>query len=134
MSLEALRREIGAVNDLLCAASILVWDSRTMMPAGGVEARGYQIATLMEGARERLLSPRTLKALDGAEAAVQIIAGRRRAPGGVRRAGRVDFHTRIPADLIRRKAELRPKGERDLDRGTGTDDFLDLRAAPRRDH
>ncbi len=110
MSLEALRREIGAVNDLLCAASILVWDSRTMMPAGGVEARGYQIATLMEGARERLLSAATRKALDAAEAAAQgqpQDSVERREIAAVRDA--VEFHSRIPADLIRRKAELRPK-------------------------
>src|SRR3712207_8813138 len=71
MSLDLLRREIGVVNDLLCAASILVWDSRTMMPAGGVEARGHQIATLTEAARERLLSPATRRALDAAETEVQ---------------------------------------------------------------
>jgi carboxypeptidase Taq len=109
MSLDALRREIGAVNDLLCAASVLIWDSRTMMPPGGVEARGHQIATLMEAARERLLAPATLRALDGAEAAVQGRAddAERRDVAAVREA--VDFHSRIPADLIRRKAELRPK-------------------------
>jgi hypothetical protein len=110
MSLEALRREIGAVNDLLCAASILVWDSRTVMPPGGVEARGYQIATLMESARERLLGTATRKALDGAEAAVQHApedSAESREVAAVRDA--VAFHSRIPADLIRRKAELRPK-------------------------
>src|SRR3712207_6076274 len=109
MSLDLLRREIGVVNDLLCAASVLIWDSRTMMPPGGVEARGHQIATLMEAARERLLAPATLRALDGAEAAVQGRAddAERREVAAVREA--VDFHSRIPADLIRRKAELRPK-------------------------
>jgi carboxypeptidase Taq len=81
-----------------------------MMPAGGVEARGYQIATLMEGARERLLSAATRKALDAAEAAAQgqpQDSVERREIAAVRDA--VEFHSRIPADLIRRKAELRPK-------------------------
>jgi carboxypeptidase Taq len=81
-----------------------------MMPAGGVEARGYQIATLMEGARERLLSAATRKALDAAEAAAQgqpQDSAERREIAAVRDA--VEFHSRIPADLIRRKAELRPK-------------------------
>jgi carboxypeptidase Taq len=110
MSLEALRRDIGAVNDLLCAASILVWDSRTMMPAGGVEARGHQIATLMGCARQRLLDSATVSALEAAE---RMVEGRpdddaeRREVAAVREA--VDFHRRIPADLIRAKAELRPK-------------------------
>jgi carboxypeptidase Taq len=110
MSMDALRREIGAVNDLLCAASILVWDSRTVMPAGGAETRGHQIATLMEGARERLLSAPTLRALDAAEATVQNKAGDdadHREVAAVRDA--VNFHRRIPARLIRAKAELRPK-------------------------
>ncbi|HEX2555119.1 MAG TPA: carboxypeptidase M32 [Microvirga sp.] len=110
MSLEALRREIGAVNDLLCAASLLVWDSRTVMPSGGVEARGHQIATLMESARERLLAPATLRALDAAETAVQSAPGDDaacREVAAVRDA--VAFHGRIPAQLIRAKAELRPR-------------------------
>jgi carboxypeptidase Taq len=110
MSLEALRREVGAVNDLLCASGILVWDSRTMMPPGGVESRGHQIATLTEAARERLLSSMTRKALDAAEAEVQgrpEDSAERREVAAVREA--IEFHARIPADLIRRKAELRPK-------------------------
>ncbi|HEY8381257.1 MAG TPA: carboxypeptidase M32 [Microvirga sp.] len=109
MSLEALRREIGAVNDVLCAASLLVWDSRTMMPPGAVEARGRQIATLMEAARERLLAPATERALDAAADSVDgepADSAVRREVAAVREA--IGFHRRVPADLIRRKAELRP--------------------------
>jgi carboxypeptidase Taq len=110
MSLDALRREIGAVNDLLCAASVLTWDSRTMMPPGGVETRGRQIATLMDAARERLLASATRRALDGAEAATQHLpadSAERRETAAVREA--IAFHERIPADLIRAKAELRSR-------------------------
>lgn len=110
MSLDALRREIGAVNDLLCAASLLVWDSRTMMPPGAVKARGHQIATLTEEARKRLMHKATLHALDKAEAAVQHLNGdepERREVAAVREA--LEFHRRVPADLIRAKAELRPR-------------------------
>lgn len=109
MSLPDLRREIGAVNDLLCAASLLLWDSRTGMPSGGATARGRQIATLTESARERLLSPATARALDGAEAAVAALPeddAARREVAAVR-AG-IDFHARVPAALVRAKAELRP--------------------------
>ena len=35
MSLTALREHVARVNDVLCATSLLVWDSRTMMPGGG---------------------------------------------------------------------------------------------------
>jgi carboxypeptidase Taq len=124
MNLDALRRETGAVNDLLCAASILVWDSRTVMPPGGVEARGHQIATLMESARERLLAPATSHALDAAEAAVQGLpedAAARREVVAVREA--VAFHGRIPADLIRAKAELRPRANAAWIEARATNDF-----------
>jgi carboxypeptidase Taq len=124
MSLDALRREIGAVNDLLCAASILIWDSRTMMPPGAVEARGHQVATLIEGARERLLAKATLHALNGADAAVQHLdadGAERREVAAVREA--VDFHRRIPADLIRAKAELRPRANATWAEARARNDF-----------
>jgi carboxypeptidase Taq len=124
MSLDALRREIGAVNDLLCAASLLVWDSRTVMPAGGVEARGHQIATLMEATRDRLLAPAASRALEAAETAVQAApedAAERREVAAVREA--ILFHGRIPADLIRRKAELRPRANAAWIEARATNDF-----------
>ena len=34
--------QVGEINDLLCAANTLVWDSRTQMPTGGAETRGQQ--------------------------------------------------------------------------------------------
>lgn len=109
MGLADLRREIGAVNDLLCAASLLLWDSRTGMPSGGALARGQQIATLLDSARERLLSPATARALDGAESSVgarpEDDAARREVAAV--RAG-IAFHARVPASLVRAKAELRP--------------------------
>ncbi len=124
MSLEALRREIGAINDLLCAASVLVWDSRTGMPPGGVEARGRQIATLTEAARDRLLAAPTRRALDGAEAAVAGLpadAPQAREVAAVREA--IDHHARIPGDLIRRKAELRPRANAAWAAARAGDDF-----------
>ena len=54
-SLAALHERIAAVNDVLNATSLLTWDSRTMMPAGGAETRGQQIATLTRLARDLLL-------------------------------------------------------------------------------
>ncbi len=124
MSLEALRREIGAISDLLCAASVLVWDSRTFMPPGGVEARGRQIATLTDAARERLLGAPTRRALDAAEAAV---AGSPRDAPEAREVAAVRealaFHDRIPGDLIRRKAELRSRANAAWAAARARDDF-----------
>src|SRR6478735_7190710 len=108
MSLNNLRERIGAVNDVLCALSLLVWDSRTMMPSGGTATRGAQIASMTRLARELLLSPETRRALDGA---LREVADRdpddpdRRAVEQARLG--IAFHERIPADLIERRAAQR---------------------------
>lgn len=47
MSNAAFESEIAKVNNILCAVNLLTWDSRVMMPPGGVDARGRQIATLV---------------------------------------------------------------------------------------
>jgi carboxypeptidase Taq len=108
MSLADLRVEIGAVNDLLCASSVLVWDSRTMMPKGAAEARGHQIASVIEAARARLMGAGTARAMEGALREIEGLpsdAAAVREVEAVRRA--LAFHARTPADLLRRKAELR---------------------------
>ena len=33
MSYSAFEAEVAKVNDVLCAVNLLIWDSRTMMPA-----------------------------------------------------------------------------------------------------
>jgi carboxypeptidase Taq len=105
MSLKDLQDCIGSVNDVLCTLSLLVWDSRTMMPAGGTETRGAQIATMTRIARELLLSDATARALEGAQAAVTDLSAdspERRAVEQT--AAAIAFHRRIPADLLERKA------------------------------
>ena len=107
-SLAALQERIAAVNDVLNAASVLTWDSRTMMPAGGAETRGHQIATLTRLARDTLLAPETERALEVAERAITDLAedaAERRIVKQTRHA--VDHHKRIPALLIQERAALR---------------------------
>ena len=103
MSYAAFQSEIGRINDILCTVNLLSWDARTVMPPGGVDARGRQIATLtslardlatgdalrstMEAAR-RDADPATLRALDLAEAEIATL-------------------TRIPAALIAELANLK---------------------------
>ncbi|MFD2261596.1 carboxypeptidase M32 [Lacibacterium aquatile] len=101
-----LSNRIGAVNDVLNAVSLLTWDSRTMMPGGGAETRGQQIATLTRLARDILLSEETRTALKAAEAAAQ--------PGYTAEGQQViqtreaiEHHSRVPADLIEARAGLR---------------------------
>ena len=66
MSYAAFSERLATVNDLLNALSILTWDSRTMMPPGGVESRSKQIATLTAAARDALLADETRRATDAA--------------------------------------------------------------------
>jgi carboxypeptidase Taq len=107
-TLVALNERVSAVNDVLNAISVLTWDSRTMMPSGGAETRGYQIATLTRLARDLLLSPGTEKALDAAEQAVAGLSedsAERRMVSQTRQA--FDHHRRVPASLIQERAALR---------------------------
>ena len=52
-----LTTRVYRLNDVLCASNALNWDARTMMPNGGAETRGHQIATLKGIAREMILDP-----------------------------------------------------------------------------
>jgi carboxypeptidase Taq len=107
MSYAGLIEVTGRVNDFLNAGSVLSWDARTMMPKGGAESRSKQLATLAVAARNLLCSDEMKHALDGAETE---IAGKpadspeARIVTQVREA--IDYHERIPAELLRRKTEL----------------------------
>ncbi len=107
MSYTALIEVMGRVNDLLNAGSILSWDARVMMPRGGSASRSKQLSTLAVAARNLLCSTETKRALDGAERDVAGKAGdspEARIVAQVREA--IDWHERIPAELLRRKTEL----------------------------
>lgn len=60
------------INDLLTTVNLLVWDSRTMMPAGAAAARGRQIATLTRLARDLACDDDMMRRLDAAERAVAV--------------------------------------------------------------
>jgi carboxypeptidase Taq len=97
----------GRVNDFLNAGSVLSWDARTMMPHGGAATRAKQLATLAVAARDLLCSAEMKRALDAAEAET---AGRpedspERAMLAQTRTA-IDYHERIPQELLRRKTEL----------------------------
>ncbi|HZH28637.1 MAG TPA: carboxypeptidase M32 [Azospirillaceae bacterium] len=103
---------IGAINDVLCAVSMLGWDARTMMPPGGVETRGHQMATLTALARDMLMAPETERALEAAEAACAGLDADHpdaRAVAQTRHA--LEVHRRIPAALVHERAQLRTVAE-----------------------
>ncbi|KKB80870.1 carboxypeptidase [Devosia soli] len=107
MGYAQLMEAMGQVNDLLNTQSILNWDARTMMPEGGHETRGKQLATLSVLTRDLLVSAETRRRLDAAEAEVANFADgsvEKVMVAQVREA--IDYHLAIPADLTRRRAEL----------------------------
>ena len=108
MSYSAFLEQMGTVNDLLCSASLLSWDARTMMPAGGVAVRGQQVATLMTQARNTLLSAETLRLLESADRGTRDLAedsAERRAIAQTEYA--IALHKRIPDDLQAERVALR---------------------------
>lgn len=66
MSFAAFETDIARINDILCAVNLLTWDARTMMPPGGVDARGKQIATLVGLAHDLATSDKLQRAIEGA--------------------------------------------------------------------
>ncbi|CAA9581832.1 MAG: Thermostable carboxypeptidase 1 [uncultured Truepera sp.] len=65
--LDAFRRWLAGINDLMNAMSVLNWDARVTMPPGGGETRARQLGTLAEVIRERFSSDTTHRLLDAAE-------------------------------------------------------------------
>ena len=112
MSLDDFRDEVAAIADILNASSVLAWDMRTMMPAGGTATRGQQMATLAIVARERLLSNGMRRALDAAETATMRQPEDsidRRAIAQVREA--IAWHTQLPDDLVRARNALKASAQ-----------------------
>jgi len=124
MGYAALLETMGQVNDVLNAKSILSWDARTMMPPGGAETRGKQIATLSVIARDLLCADATQSQLDAAESEVAnkpVESVERTIVAQVREA--IDYHLRIPTELLRKRAELGAFGQTVWVKARETSDF-----------
>jgi carboxypeptidase Taq len=63
-SLERLRERLAEVEDLTKAATLLSWDERVMMPAGGAQARAESLATVSRLAQERFVTAEMEQLLD----------------------------------------------------------------------
>ncbi len=64
--LQQLLERLATIGDVRSAASVLAWDRQTYMPAGGVEGRARQLATLARLAHEMLVSNETRRLLEAA--------------------------------------------------------------------
>ncbi len=112
MTYADFQAHIAELNDLLNAISILKWDARTMMPSGGAETRGQQLATLSRLAQEHFISDKTARLLDAAErevAADEPDSYRLRAVQQTRQY--YSISRRLPLDLVSDKAALEPVSE-----------------------
>lgn len=64
--LRLLKERLATIGDVSSAASVLAWDRQTYMPAGGVEGRADQLATLTRLAHEMLVSSEVQDLLEAA--------------------------------------------------------------------
>ncbi|MCQ8781451.1 carboxypeptidase M32 [Mangrovibrevibacter kandeliae] len=124
MSYAAFEAETARLNDLLCTANLLSWDARVMMPPGGVEARGAQIATITSVARDIATGEAMRRAIDGAldelhaagEDDLRLRAVRTAAAG-------IETLGRIPAALVSEAALLKTTGNAAWAKARAENDF-----------
>lgn len=119
-----LAEEVGTLADILAASSVLAWDMRTMMPAGGVATRGEQMATLAQLARDRLLGDAMAKSLDRADsetAALPADSDARRGIAALRVA--IAHHRKLPPSLTRERNLLKAEAQAAWATARATDDF-----------
>ncbi len=97
---DELESRFGRIGQLGDIAGMLQWDMAAMMPAGGAETRGSQLATLKVMAHELLIDPLTGDLLDAAEHdwADAMDPWQRANLAEMRRAQR--RATAVPADLV----------------------------------
>ncbi len=119
-----LREEVGTLADLLAASSVLAWDMRTMMPAGGVAMRGEQMATLAQLARDRLLGDAMARALDDADretTALPADSDARREIAALREA--IAHHRKLPPSLTRERNLLKAEAQAAWTAARASNDF-----------
>jgi carboxypeptidase Taq len=124
MSFAAFETEIAKVNDILCAVNLLTWDSRTMMPPGGVDARGKQIATLVGIARDLSTGDGMQRAIEEARLELSgVPASDIRRLAVEQAAAAIGTLSRIPASLVAAAAELKTRAQAAWTRARAADDF-----------
>ena len=97
---------MGTLADLDGAAAVLEWDRETIMPPGGAEARGSQLATLAALRHSHLLDPAVGDAL---EVLAESDDPWRAASARVARRER-DRAARVPETLVRSLTEASSRG------------------------
>ena len=107
------------------ALAVLHWDSATMMPPGGADARNDQIATLSEIAHVQLTDPKLAELL--AQAALEIDAGDEWQRANLREMKRSWEHaSALDADLVVRRSRVTSACELAWRDARGANDFTRL--------
>ncbi len=118
---DALATRFGRIGALGEAAAVLSWDQAAMMPEGGSEARGEQLAALAGLSHELLVSPAVAEAFARAETEVTGDEWRSRNLALMRRE-----HARasaLPADLVEARARLENSCEMTWRQARADNDF-----------
>ncbi len=124
MTYASFEAEIARINDVLCAVNLLTWDARTMMPPGGVDARGKQIATLVGLARDLATGDGLQRAIENARAELAGAAlGDRRRLAVEQAAEAIGTLSRIPAKLVSDAAELKTVAQAAWSKARAANDF-----------
>lgn len=110
------------LDDLQHAAALLSWDRQTMMPDGGHDGRGQQLATLAALAHARLRDPELTDLVDALDAAAPAAGSDEAAM--VREARRaIRQATAVPAELVRALSLATSKAQQVWVRARAEDDF-----------
>ena len=121
---------MAELADLAAISGLLAWDRSTMMPAGGLDARGHQAATLEGIAHARMTDPEVGRLLDALEPWADGLdpdSDEARVVAVVRR----DFEKarRVPETLAAEMARAESTGEGAWMRARESGRFSDLRDA-----
>ncbi len=97
---------IAEVTDLRYAATLLSWDERVCMPAGGVPVRGDMLATVRRLAHEKFTSDEVGRLLEDAKAQLHSLDPNSEAYRTITvTAHDHDKATRVPADFVAKHAQ-----------------------------
>jgi carboxypeptidase Taq len=112
MTFGLFESKIATINDILCAANVLAWDARVMMPSSGVDARGKQMATLLSLARDMATGDSLKAAIEGARRELDgVDATDVRLLAVEQASASITILGRIPARLIAASADLKPRAQ-----------------------
>jgi carboxypeptidase Taq len=128
--LRTLRERVAEIADLHGIFGLLFWDQNTMMPPGGAEPRGDQLAALTRVVHERTTDPELGRLLDALEPwAAGLDPDSREAR--VIRWTRRDFEkaVRVPADLAADMSRAKALGQQAWEEARAAADFSRFRDA-----